>query len=139
MPTRNSWQQTMHHPHPPPGPPGPPFPPPPAWYQPGFAPAPFNPGGGKGRGGGGGGGKGGGKGKGGGGGGKGNGRGRGRGHGSQETQAFYNASFVENPWRELLPNEPPTLSLAPTPMEQSRDGELAACGGGHLRLVTSAK
>lgn len=102
------------------GPP-PPFPPPPIWWQPGESSGR----GGKGSGGKGGGGKGGGGNKG-FGGAKGGGRGYRNGgggsrshHGSGTTsgrdiaaEVIYSPSMVENPWRTLLPDEPPVFSFA---------------------------
>ena len=99
----------------------PPFPPPPIWWQPGESSGK----GGKGSGGKGGGGKGGGGNKG-FGGAKGGGRGYRNGggdsrshHGSGTTsgrdiaaEVIYSPSMVENPWRTLLPDEPPVFSFA---------------------------
>jgi hypothetical protein len=99
----------------------PPFPPPPIWWQPGESSGR----GCKGGGGKGGGGKGGGSNKG-FGGGKGGGRGYRNGgggsrnhHGSGTSsgrdiaaEVFYSPSMVENPWRTLLPDEPPVFPFA---------------------------
>ena len=69
-------------------------------------------GGGKGKGGKGGGGKGGGS------------KGKGAFGGEQGAQVFYRDSFVENPWRNLLPNDPLALPMTPAP-----PGSLAPAAG----------
>ena len=99
--------------------PAPPFPQPPAWWNPGAAPPTAGGKGDFGKGG-----KGGHRGKGSSGGrGGGGGRGR-RGSGpNDEAQGFYNPSFVENPWRDLIPNEPATFAYR---------GAASACGSASL-------
>ena len=104
---------------PPPAPPA--FPQPPSWWTPGAAPPSIAGGKGDGRSGKG---KGGQRGK--GSRGAGGNRGR-RGSGtSDETQGFYNPSFVENPWRDLIPNEPAVFAYC---------GSASACASASPSLV----